>query len=420
MDGGSKALEKKYQVFISSTYKDLKPARLKVRDAILSMYHFPVGMEMFGALDEDQWEVIKRDIDASDYYVLIIGKMFGSEVPGEGISYTQKEYRYAVKQRIPVLAFLMKDDAKVARSFQETDKDRIKKLKNFRKEVETGRTVSYWSNPDELAGQVIFSLARQIVRKQRPGWVRASEFDIEKSHAELLELTEKVRELENENAELRKVSGEKRKPKLQIELFTPVRFEIADPEPVPEYLRKAADEGRTYRTVGLGKRMVEKEVAKLVEEYELRSHIMSGFEWVDVLIKNEGTCKATDITVKIEVPDGVMVYETNALEMYTELMIPGSIIGSKKSIQLQGAKMRENYPGELNSYPRISGCEADGSLVIIEEDEIRPNSAKRCTEFFATATRAGTYKLRCSLMCAEYVIPEYQELTIEVVKQKSV
>ena len=64
-------MEKKYQIFISSTFKDLKTARLKVRDAILSMYHFPVGMEMFGALDEDQWEVIKRDIDASDYYVLI-------------------------------------------------------------------------------------------------------------------------------------------------------------------------------------------------------------------------------------------------------------------------------------------------------------------------------------------------------------
>ena len=46
-------MEKKYQIFISSTFKDLQKARLKVRDAILSMYHFPVGMEMFGALDED-------------------------------------------------------------------------------------------------------------------------------------------------------------------------------------------------------------------------------------------------------------------------------------------------------------------------------------------------------------------------------
>lgn len=84
-------MEKKYQVFISSTFRDLKTARLKVRDAILSIYHFPVGMEMFGAADEDQWQIIKKDIDESDYYVLIIGKCFGSEVPGEGISYTQKE-----------------------------------------------------------------------------------------------------------------------------------------------------------------------------------------------------------------------------------------------------------------------------------------------------------------------------------------
>lgn len=37
-------MEKKYQVFISSTYKDLIEARSKVRDAILSMMHFPVGI----------------------------------------------------------------------------------------------------------------------------------------------------------------------------------------------------------------------------------------------------------------------------------------------------------------------------------------------------------------------------------------
>ena len=47
-------MEKKYQVFISSTYKDLIEARSKVRDAILSMMHFPVGMEMFNAADEER------------------------------------------------------------------------------------------------------------------------------------------------------------------------------------------------------------------------------------------------------------------------------------------------------------------------------------------------------------------------------
>ena len=415
-------MEKKYQVFISSTFKDLKPARLKVRDAILSMYHFPVGMEMFGALDEDQWEVIKRDIDASDYYILIIGKMFGSEVPGEGISYTQKEYRYAVEQGIPVLAFLMKDDADVAKSFQETDKDRIKKLAAFRKEIETGRTVSYWSNPDELAGQVIASLARQIVRKQRPGWVRASEFDIEKSHAELLELTEKVRELELENADLRKITGEKREPKLKIDLFQPVKFTISDPEPVPEYLHKAAEEGKTYK-VSAGHRMVEREAAELEADYELRSYIMAGFAWLDFVIKNEGTCKATDVSVEIEVPVGLMVYETTDLRMYTELTIPGSLIGNKKkNIRLEGARAREGheeFPEGLFAYQAANGWETNGNHIEIDVDEIRHYSSKRCAEFFATASKPGIYRLKCRLMCAEYADPDYQELTVEVAKEEA-
>ena len=47
-------MDKKYQIFISSTYTDLVEARTKVRDAILSIYHFPVGMELFGAADEEQ------------------------------------------------------------------------------------------------------------------------------------------------------------------------------------------------------------------------------------------------------------------------------------------------------------------------------------------------------------------------------
>lgn len=57
-------MNKKYQVFVSSTYKDLQEARAKVRDAILSMYHFPVGMELFGAANEEQWQIISETIDS--------------------------------------------------------------------------------------------------------------------------------------------------------------------------------------------------------------------------------------------------------------------------------------------------------------------------------------------------------------------
>lgn len=77
-------LDKKYQVFISSTYTDLIEARAKVRAAILSMYYFPVGMELFGAANEEQWQIISETIDSSDYYVLIIGQRYGFVIPVEG------------------------------------------------------------------------------------------------------------------------------------------------------------------------------------------------------------------------------------------------------------------------------------------------------------------------------------------------
>lgn len=50
-------------IYISSTYEDLKEERKKVQDIILSMYQFPIGMEMFSAADEEQWEIIKETIN---------------------------------------------------------------------------------------------------------------------------------------------------------------------------------------------------------------------------------------------------------------------------------------------------------------------------------------------------------------------
>ena len=47
-------MKKKYQIFISSTYEDLKEERSFVRDAILTIRHFPVMMEQFTAGDNSQ------------------------------------------------------------------------------------------------------------------------------------------------------------------------------------------------------------------------------------------------------------------------------------------------------------------------------------------------------------------------------
>lgn len=174
---------KKYQIFISSTYEDLKEERKKVQDTILSMQQFPIGMEMFSAADEDQWEIIKETIDSSDYYVLIIGHRYGSVIEeGEyaGISYTQKEFRYALEQKIPILAFLMDDSVPVTPDKIEQDISKKKKLEQFIKEIKKERIVQWWTSKDDLASKVMIALNKQInQRKQVDFFVSSSHTDIQ-------------------------------------------------------------------------------------------------------------------------------------------------------------------------------------------------------------------------------------------------
>ena len=67
----------------------------------------PAGMEFFGAVDENQLEYIKKIIDDSDYYILIIGGRYGT-MGDDGISYTEKEYDYAISIGRKILVFIQK------------------------------------------------------------------------------------------------------------------------------------------------------------------------------------------------------------------------------------------------------------------------------------------------------------------------
>ena len=53
-------MDKKYQVFISSTYEDLKEERQAAIACLLDNNCIPVGMEQFPASPLRQWEYIKK------------------------------------------------------------------------------------------------------------------------------------------------------------------------------------------------------------------------------------------------------------------------------------------------------------------------------------------------------------------------
>jgi len=53
------SINKKYQVFVSSTFADLKEERAKVIQTLMELDCIPAGMELFPAIDEEQFNFIK-------------------------------------------------------------------------------------------------------------------------------------------------------------------------------------------------------------------------------------------------------------------------------------------------------------------------------------------------------------------------
>ncbi len=162
-------MEKKYQVFISSTYEDLKEERKNVIETLLMIDCIPAGMEAFCAADEEQFEYIKKVIDLCDYYVLIIGKRYGSISPITGKSYTEMEYDYAKSKQIPIYVFPVNNTVKMP------EDEHVSELKAFREKAYGTTMGATWRNADELGKKVAISLEKAIKKNDRPGWIRLGE-----------------------------------------------------------------------------------------------------------------------------------------------------------------------------------------------------------------------------------------------------
>ena len=165
--------DKKYQVFISSTFKDLVAERQMILKGILDLDHIPSGMELFPAADEDQFEYIKQVIDECDYYVLIVGARYGA-VNDEGVSYTEREYDYAVETGKNVIALIHGALDEIAAGKTEKDVTLAEKLLRFRERISTGRLVSFWTSSETLQLAFMKSFVHAMRRYPGVGWVRAN------------------------------------------------------------------------------------------------------------------------------------------------------------------------------------------------------------------------------------------------------
>jgi hypothetical protein len=180
-------MDKRYQVFVSSTYADLRDERQRVIQALMEKDCIPAGMELFPAADDEQWDFIKRIIDDCDYYLIIIRGRYGS-MTAEGISYTEKEFDYASSIGMKIVALLHEDPDSLPVNKSDIDPKVREKLREFREKVATNRLVKYWKADEELPGMVVLSLSKTIKTYPAIGWVRASSVASEEMLIEINEL----------------------------------------------------------------------------------------------------------------------------------------------------------------------------------------------------------------------------------------
>lgn len=199
-------MDKRYQVFISSTYQDLHEERQEIIQALLELDCIPAGMELFPAANDDQWTLIKRVIDDCDYYIVVIGGRYGSIGPS-GLSYTQMEYEYAVLQGKPVIAFLHRTPETLPSNRCEHSAEGKGKLDEFRSLVQK-KMCKYWLTPADLGSAVSRSLVKLIKDNPAVGWVKADLVPDENSAKEILHLTKKVEELQQKIDAAEKESAE--------------------------------------------------------------------------------------------------------------------------------------------------------------------------------------------------------------------
>lgn len=195
-------MDKRFQVFVSSTYADLREERQQVIQALMEMDCIPAGMELFPAADEEQWEFIKKVIEDCDYYLLIIGGRYGS-ITNDGISYTEKEFDYAVECGLKVVALIHGEPENIPFGKSEKDPEVREKLLNFRDKVMTGRLVKFWKTAEDLPGQVALSMTKTIKMYPAIGWVRAN-------HVASENILTEINDLRKKNAELQKIIDDNR------------------------------------------------------------------------------------------------------------------------------------------------------------------------------------------------------------------
>jgi len=344
--------DKRYQIFISSTFTDLQDERRAVQDAVISMGDFPVQMESFPATDETQMDFIKPLIEQSDYYVLIIGGRYGTIDDG-GLSFTHQEFRYAVEKEVPVLVMIHGKPENIASGKSESTEVGRKKLTAFIEEAQHKRIRKDWESIGDLKLAVREALDHAKRAKPRVGWVRGDSIAA-------FDALEELNEVRKENEKFKEALGN-----LAVDIPLP-RIPAASDMTVLNLLPLTLNNRYGERRKGTPAKVQGTWISffpLLFTNLEIQTNDWNGdYYWH---IKHEESCVAIGSAIASELTwiDTVGLFKISRgtldrlIAYYTEagLMIASSLGETPFTEAAQRVARRHHIAGEVSSFTIIEG-----------------------------------------------------------------
>ena len=144
-------------VFVSSTYEDLILYRDEVQRVIVRLEQIVKGMEYFGSSPKKPLEVCLETVRSCKVFVGIIGMRYGSIEEESKKSFTQLEYEEAMKNKIPILIYIIDENYPIPSKFVDKD-EKSKLLSDFKSILTKNHMISYFTTPDDLGKKLTSDL----------------------------------------------------------------------------------------------------------------------------------------------------------------------------------------------------------------------------------------------------------------------
>ncbi|MCC6370027.1 MAG: DUF4062 domain-containing protein [Bacteroidia bacterium] len=171
--------KRKFQVFISSTYKYMQDERQNAVEAILLSGNIPAGMELFAANNTSQIETIKNWIQESDIFLLLLGSRYGTIESRSNVSYIEMEFNYAKQLKKEMFCLITSDEYNDSRrklfgdDYSETSN--LEKYLQFKEKARKGRIVRFCNDLKDIKLYILESLYSFNNKDISGGWIQYSE-----------------------------------------------------------------------------------------------------------------------------------------------------------------------------------------------------------------------------------------------------